>query len=251
MDSDPEHDQPALDVESVSFAYGTKQVLDDVSFTVPKGQVTFLLGPNGAGKSTLFSLITRLFDARQGQVRISGLDLKSAGAQALAPLGVVFQQSTLDLDLTVRQNLAYYGALRGLSKSGIEARAHVCLDALEMSERSGELVRKLNGGHRRRVEIARALMHHPEILLLDEPTVGLDPTTRQAIVGRIHELATNDGTAILWATHLVDEVRDEDHLLALSAGRLIASGNVRDVLASLECDDLTTAYARLFKAGGQ
>ena len=104
MPADAHIDQPALEVEGVSFAYGAKQALDDVSFVVPNGRVTFLLGPNGAGKSTLFSLITRLFDTRQGRVRIAGLDLKSAGAEALAPLGVVFQQSTLDLDLTVDQN---------------------------------------------------------------------------------------------------------------------------------------------------
>ena len=163
----------------------------------------------------------------------------------------MFQQSTLDLDLTVDQNLAYYGALRGLSRADIEARARDCLDILQMGERGGELVRRLNGGHRRRVEIARALLHRPAILLLDEPTVGLDPGTRETIVARMHDLSCTEGTAILWATHLIDEVRDDDGLLALSAGRLVAEGSVRDVVASLGCDSLAMAYPRLFDDAGR
>jgi ABC-2 type transport system ATP-binding protein len=115
-----------------------------------------------------------------------------------------------------------------------------------MTERSEELVRQLNGGHRRRVEIARALLHCPDVLLLDEPTVGLDPATRQTIVEHIHTLARDNGTAVLWATHLVDELRDHDGLLALTDGRLVANDTVRNVIASSGCEDLASAYDHLF-----
>jgi len=239
---------PALNIAGVSFTYGTKEVLSDISFAVPQGEVSFLLGPNGAGKTTLFSLITRLFDARVGRISIMGKDLRKIGAQALEPLGVVFQQSTLDLDLTVRQNLAYYGALRGMSAPDIRNRITRCLDDLDMDERSDEIVRTLNGGHRRRVEIARALLHKPRLLLLDEPTVGLDPNARRTIVARIHDLARSQRTSILWATHLVDEAEDNDRVFALVNGRLVAAGRVGEVIREHGATDLAAAFEHLVSA---
>ena len=146
---------PVLSVKDVSYWYGAKRALDDVSFDVYPGKVTALLGPNGAGKSTLFSLITRLFDAPEGRIEIDGRSATEAGFKALGPLGVVFQQPTLDLDLTVRQNLRYFAALRGLKRKDADERMGQALRALDMEERIGERVRSLNGGHRRRVEIAR------------------------------------------------------------------------------------------------
>jgi ABC-2 type transport system ATP-binding protein len=240
----------ALEVSNVSFAYGAKKVLRDVSFTVPRGRITFLLGPNGAGKTTLFSLITRLFDPTEGRISILGRDVRNTGHKALAPLGVVFQQPTLDLDLTVRQNLAYYGALRGLGRAEIRERTSRCLAELDMAERIDEVVRTLNGGHRRRVEIARALLHRPTLLILDEPTVGLDPDTRQAIVRRMHELARTEGAAMLWASHLVDEPETNDGLLVLSSGRLVASGPVGKVVEQEGAVDLAEAYTRLVRRSG-
>ncbi len=241
--------ETALEVANLSFAFGNKKVLDDVSFAVPSGRVTFLLGPNGAGKTTLFSLITRLFDSREGRISILGRDLRRSGAAALAPLGVVFQQPTLDLDLTVQQNLEYFASLHGLRRVEVKSRIAECLAELEMAERSHEVVRALNGGHRRRVEIARALLHRPAVLLLDEPTVGLDPGTRRAIIARVHDLARTDGTAVLWATHLVDEPEAEDRLLALDAGRLVASGSVAEVIEASGAVNLSEAYGRFFSTG--
>lgn len=212
-----------LSVENLTFRYGQKLALDDVSLAVPQGRFCALLGPNGAGKSTLVALLTRLFVASEGVIRIAGCDLSRSPRIALARLGVVFQQSTIDLDLTVRQNLAYFAALHGLPRKGLNDRIDRALDRLGMAERSEEKARNLNGGHRRRMELSRALLHEPSVLLLDEPTVGLDASARQSITNHVHDLA-GQGLCVLWATHLTDEVRDEDQLLVLHRGRIIAAG---------------------------
>jgi len=236
---------PVLTVKDVSYFYGAKQALHDVSFEVYPGKVTALLGPNGAGKTTLFSLITRLFDAPTGRIEICGKSASEWGAKALAPLGVVFQQPTLDLDLTVKQNLRYFAALRGLPKKEADERMNNALDALDMKERIDERVRALNGGHRRRVEIARSILHSPKLLLLDEPTVGLDVPTRTAIVRHIHELARKDNIGVLWATHLFDEIEPSDDLLVLNRGRIVARGETKDVVAETGAKDLGGAFLLL------
>ena len=236
---------PVLTVKNVSYYYGSKQALDDVSFEVFPGRVTALLGPNGAGKTTLFSLITRLFDAPTGRIEIVGRSAAELGSRALEPLGVVFQQPTLDLDLTVKQNLRYFAALRGLTRKDADERMMRALDALDMAERVNERVRDLNGGHRRRVEIARGILHSPKLLLLDEPTIGLDVPTRTAIVRHIHELARADNIGVLWATHLFDEVEPDDDLLVLNKGRIVARGTAKDVVAETGAGDLGGAFRLL------
>lgn len=223
---------PALAIEGLSYAYGPKKALDQVSFEVGAGQCAILLGPNGAGKSTLFSLITHLYDSRDGQIRIAGHDIKTNSCQALANLGVVFQQPTLDLDLSVLQNLHHHAALHGIGRKEAAKRILEELERQGMFERAGEKVRQLNGGHRRRVEIARALLHRPRLLLLDEPTVGLDVPSRKAMVEHVHELTHTGDIAVLWATHLIDEIHPEDRLIILHAGRVRAAGSVPDVLES-------------------
>ena len=220
----------ALTIEDVSFSYSGKKALDKVSFVINSGECTLLLGPNGAGKSTLFALITRLYDTRSGHIALCGFDIKKNTSKALARLGVVFQQSTLDLDLTVLQNLNYHAALHGMGRKHAKQRIQQELERLAMYERRFEKVRQLNGGHRRRVEIARALLHKPFLLLLDEPTVGLDVPSRQDIVGHVHRLAKDEGLAVLWATHLIDEVYPDDRLVILHKGQIKATGAVDDVL---------------------
>jgi ABC-2 type transport system ATP-binding protein len=242
---------PVLTVKNVSYWYGDKRALDDVSFEVYPGRVTALLGPNGAGKTTLFSLITRLFDAPTGRIEICGRAATEWGARALGPLGVVFQQPTLDLDLTVRQNLRYFASLRGLKRKDADERMLAALKALDMAERIGERVRSLNGGHRRRVEIARSLLHSPKLLLLDEPTIGLDDPTRRAIVRHVHELARRDNIGVLWATHLFDEVKPEDDLLVISRGKIVARGEAKDVVAETGAKDLGGAFTLLIGGGAE
>jgi len=217
-----------LSVSGLTYNYGSKTALENVTFSVAEGQFCALLGPNGAGKSTLFNLLTRLFVAPGGAIEIAGCDLATQPRAALAQLGIVFQQSTLDLDLTVQQNLRYFAALHGLSGRDREMRISAALERLDMAQRSGEKARALNGGHRRRTEIARALLHNPKVLLLDEPTVGLDTQTRAAITDHVHDLA-DEGTTVLWATHLADEVRDTDRLVLLHQAEIRADGMAGDI----------------------
>lgn len=213
-----------LRVQNLGYAYGAKQALKDVSFHVPKGGFCALLGPNGAGKSTLFALLTRLFTTPEGQIELAGHNVAKAPRAALKNLGVVFQQPTLDLDLTVQRNLTYFAALHGLGGKAAQSRIDAVLDRLEMRPRAGETVRALNGGHRRRLEIARSLIHRPKVLLLDEPTVGLDAAARRAITAHVHDLSRDQGLTVLWATHLTDEIRDTDQLLILHQGQLLEDG---------------------------
>lgn len=238
-------EQPALAVEGVSFAYGTRRALDQVTFSIPPARCSFLLGPNGAGKSTLFSLITRLYDSAGGRISIGGFDVRRESRTALSHLGVVFQQPTLDLDLTVDQNLRYHAALYGLGRREAGIRIQEELERQTMFERRKERVRQLNGGHRRRVEIARALLHRPSVLLLDEPTVGLDVPSREAIVSYIHELSAAHGVAVLWATHLIDEIAAEDGLVILHRGIVGAQGTLREVLDEIDAPDVGEAFRQL------
>ncbi|MBJ3761734.1 ATP-binding cassette domain-containing protein [Maribius pontilimi] len=234
----------SLAVANLSYTYGPKRALDDVSFSIAPGRFCALLGPNGAGKSTLFGLLTRLFTTPDGRVEIAGQDLSRHPLQALAALGIVFQQQTLDLDLTVRQNLSYFAALHGLSGKTAATRIDAALDRLRMRERAREKTRTLNGGHRRRTEIARALLHAPKVLLLDEPTVGLDAASRRAITDHVHDL-TAEGLTVLWATHLTDEVRPDDHLLILHQGRILRDGPAAEIAQG---SDLSDTFLRLTKA---
>ncbi|CAI8922868.1 ABC transporter ATP-binding protein [Methylocaldum szegediense] len=239
MTSNP---SPALSVTGLSYAYGKKKALDRVSFAVAPGQCAILLGPNGAGKTTLFSLITRLYASREGRIEIAGYDVKKVPSRALAQLGVVFQQPTLDLDLSVLQNLHYHASLHGLSRRQADARIREELERQGMYERRKEKVRQLNGGHRRRVEIARALLHNPRLLLLDEPTVGLDVPSRKAIVDYVHRLCSDSGIAVLWATHLIDEIYEDDRLIVLHRGAVQAEGSVSEVLKTAGVETVGDAF---------
>jgi ABC-2 type transport system ATP-binding protein len=235
----------ALEIRGLSFSYSGKPVLDDIGFSIAPGEFLVLLGPNGAGKTTLFSLVTRLYDRRVGNIRIDGFDVRRQPRQALARLGVVFQQPTLDLDLTVRQNLGYHAALYGLPRRLARERMEEQLGRLGMLDRAGDKVRHLSGGQRRRVEIARALLHAPRLLLLDEPTVGLDIASRRGIVEHVHRLSADTGAAVLWATHLIDEVFDTDSVVVLDRGRIRAHGSVAAVNAKTGAPSIGAAFEAL------
>ena len=238
-------DVPALEVEALSHDFGQRRALDQVSLTIWPGEFTVLLGQNGAGKTTLFSLATRLYGNRSGAIRVYGYDVREQSTQALARIGVVFQQRTLDLDLTVLQNLHYHAALHGMARGLAKRRIELELARLELSERAGDKVRQLSGGQLRRVEIARALLHQPRLLLLDEPTVGLDIGSRQAILDHMRRLVSEEQLGLLWATHLIDEVAPGNNVVVLHEGRVLAAGPLDDVLRQAGAGEIREAFTKL------
>lgn len=235
----------ALDVAAVSHFYGSKRALSDVSFSITPATFTVLLGLNGAGKTTLFSLISHLYDTRRGSIRIFGHDVSRASGEALRRVGIVFQARTLDLDLSVHQNLSYHAALHGIGGREARQRIAALLDIVDMQGRQHDKARSLSGGQMRRIEIARALLHRPSLLLLDEATVGLDIQSRAGILATIRKLVETEGIGVLWATHLIDEVDDGDHVVVLRQGELVAKGKVADVVRTSGATSIRDAFSRL------
>lgn len=220
----------ALHVSHVSHRFGENVALNDVSLTVPRGAFVVLLGLNGAGKSTLFSLVTRLYDNVTGEICILGHDVRRRPSAALQRLGVVFQNRTLDTDLTLAQNLAYHAALHGIPRQEAKRRTAQALEIVGLSDRGHDRVRSLSGGQARRVEIARSLLHRPSLLLLDEATVGLDIGSRESVLQIVRSLVTREGMGVLWATHLIDEIAPTDQIILLHKGRVLFSGSVPEFL---------------------
>jgi ABC-2 type transport system ATP-binding protein len=235
---------PALQVDALVKRYGSRAALAGVTFALPRGCCVALLGPNGAGKSTLFQVLTGLFAADEGDVAAGGLSLRREPWRALRRIGVVFQQMSLDLDLSVRRNLAFHAALHGLP--GPLARARIAADCAPRGL-DGELerpVRELSGGNRRKVELVRALLHRPDVILMDEPTVGLDPKSRRDLMADIRADVAARGSTVLWATHLVEEAEAADRVLVLHKGRLLADGTPAAVTAALGGDTLEQAFLK-------
>jgi ABC-2 type transport system ATP-binding protein len=237
----------ALAVEGVSYLYGPRPALADVTFSIAPATFAVLLGLNGAGKTTLFSLITRLYGTQRGQISILGHDVARTPGDALRLIGVVFQSRTLDLDLSVMQNLIYHAALHGIGRRAARRRAREMLDQIDLADRAQDKIRNLSGGQMRRVEIARALLHRPRLLVLDEPTVGLDVKSRADILAQMRRLVAREGTCVLWATHLIDEVSADDDVIVLHHGHGLARGPVARVVSDAGATDIRSAFARLTK----
>lgn len=230
-------------MSGLSYAFGERMVLRDVALTVAQGDFTVLLGLNGAGKTTLFSLITGLYSAQTGQIAVYGSEVRHRPGAALARLGVVFQQATLDMDLTVAQNLAYHAALHGMGRAQASRRAAEELGRIGLLDRANDRVRGLSGGQRRRVELARALLHEPSLLLLDEPTVGLDIESRAFLLAHVRELCRTRGLGVLWATHLIDEADAQARVIVLHHGRVLADGPADPATLPQRFADLTQSQA--------
>jgi ABC-2 type transport system ATP-binding protein len=235
----------ALLVRGVSHSFGPIRALADVSLRVPRGAFVVLLGPNGAGKSTLFALVTRLYDNVSGEIRILGHDVRRHPTAALQQLGVVFQSRSLDNDLSLLQNLTYHAALQGIGRRAGRHRALEALAQVGLAERADQKVRTLSGGQARRVEIARALLHEPACLLLDEATVGLDVSSREGVLAIVRGLVRERGVGVLWATHLVDEVAGDDHVVLLHKGTVRFSGPVPELLQDAQAGNLRAAFMRM------
>jgi len=236
---------PALEVHGVSHSYGTRPALRNITLSVPQARFTVLLGLNGAGKTTLFSLVTRLFDTQQGSINVLGFRISREPGEALRRLGVVFQARTLDLDLSVMENLLYHAALHGIGGREARQRAQAALAEVDLADRGRDTVRKLSGGQMRRVEIARALIHRPSFLVLDEPTVGLDVASKSAMLRHVRDLVRQRGVSVLWATHLLDEIQTDDAVIVLHRGQVVAAGEVADVIASCGASDMRAAFITL------
>jgi ABC-2 type transport system ATP-binding protein len=236
---------PAFAVEGLGHRFGQRRVLNNVSFSIEPGEFTVLLGLNGAGKTTLFSLATRLYAQSEGAIRIFGMDLSKQALRCLQLMGVVFQQPTLDLDLTLDQNLFYHCALHGLSRREAAQRIAIEVERVGLTDRRRDKARELSGGQRRRVEIARALLHQPRLLLLDEPTVGLDISSRQFLLDHVRRLCREEGLAALWATHLIDEVGEGARVVVLHQGEVRADGGAEAILGRTQAPSLRVAFETL------
>lgn len=215
---------PAVDVAHLGHRYGDRRALADVSFAVQPGEVFGLLGPNGGGKTTLFRIVSTLMLPEEGTVRVFGADVVTQPAAARRGMGVVFQAPALDARLTVVENLRHQGHLYGLRGSDLSARVRDSLSRVGLADRGRDIVGRLSGGLQRRAELAKALLHRPPLLILDEPSTGLDPAARREVWQHLQMLRERDRTTILLTTHLMDEAANCDRVAVLHEGRLVAIG---------------------------
>jgi ABC-2 type transport system ATP-binding protein len=226
-----------LSARDLHKAYAGKPALKGVSVSLNPGEMLVLLGPNGAGKSTLLQLLTGLFTPDQGHITVLGHDMRRHPSRALAGLGVVFQQSALDMDRSVTANLLFHTDLHGMPRSLARQRIDERLTAMGIASEASAAVRSLSGGTRRKVELARALLHGPRVLLMDEATVGLDPASRQQMLDTVRDLCRSQGMAVLWATHLIEEAKVADRLLLLHQGTVRFDGDIATFMQAAQGSD--------------
>jgi ABC-2 type transport system ATP-binding protein len=233
---------PALLLDNVVKTYGAIRAVDGVSFKASAGEFIALLGPNGAGKTTLFQLLSGLFVPDSGHIEVMGHDMLRDPVPALAKLGIVFQQPTLDLELTVTGNLLFHAGLHGIPRAVAKTRIEAELARLGLAERAHDKTIQLSGGNRRRVELARALLHEPRVLLMDEATVGLDPASRGDLLKLILAMRAERAVAVLWATHLCDEVADADRVIVLHRGKVLADTTPGEFIKSAGAATIEQAF---------
>ena len=213
-----------IEVDNINFNYGERRAVQDVSLSIEENQIVALLGPNGSGKTTIFRILCTLLLPDKGHVKIGGWDAAKDPHRIRRLIGVVFQSNSLDLHLSVSENLACHGKLYGLRGSGLRERIEEVLDWSRLAERSGDRVGTLSGGLRRRVELAKSLLHQPQILLLDEPTAGLDPTARRSFWSQLKKIREQQNLTLVFTTHLMEEADHCDHLILLDEGRVVTEG---------------------------
>jgi len=233
-----------LHLQSLTKRYGARTALNGLSFDVQAGSFVALLGPNGAGKSTLFQVLTGLFAADEGDVQVDGHSLRHQAVAALRHIGVVFQAMSLDLDLSVQRNLRFHADLHGLPAAVANERIQAGCQGAGLLADLQRPVRELSGGNRRKVELVRALLHHPALVLMDEPTVGLDPKSRRELRQAVMADVRERGSSVLWATHLVEEAEAADRVLVLHKGQLLADGTPTAVAQALGGGTLEEAFIR-------
>ena len=235
----------ALNVVEAVKSYGLVRALNGVTLSVEQGEFVALLGPNGAGKTTLFQVLTGLFVPDSGVIEINGYDIRENAVPALGSLGIVFQTPTLDPELSVLANLRFHTDLHGIPRKIANARIGDELERFSLVDRKKDPVRNLSGGNKRRVELARALLHEPSILLMDEPTVGLDPQSRRDIVEAVQQLREERGISTLWSTHLVDEAEKSDTVVILNKGNIIKNNTSNQIIKDTDTSTLHDAFVSL------
>lgn len=246
----------ALKVERIRHAYGNSVALEEVSLHVEQGEIFALLGPNGSGKTTLFRILTTLLPLQSGTAYVARHDLAREPAQVRRAIGVVFQSPSLDRKLTARENLMFQGRMYGLRGSLLAKRVEDALELVGLAPRAHELVERFSGGMQRRLEIAKALLHEPKVLLLDEPTTGLDPTARRDVMEHLQKLKATRGVTSVLTTHLMEEADACDRVAILDGGRLVVVGPPDDLkrcvgqevvhLVSPRSDELRSLIAERF-----
>jgi ABC-2 type transport system ATP-binding protein len=232
-----------VSVENLSRRYGARTALDGVSFEVHEGEIFGVLGPNGGGKSTLFLVLATMLPPSAGRARIADCDVERQPAEVRKRIGVVFQSQSLDRKLTVEENLRAQGHLFGMHGTRLRERVHEGLQRLGLAERRSDLVETLSGGLRRRVEIAKGLLHRPAVLLMDEPSTGLDPGARRELWHYIEDLRDRQGVTVLVTTHILDEADRAGRLLLLHEGRAVAEGRPAELKSRIGGDVVTLDVA--------
>lgn len=231
----------SIKINALSKKFGNVTAVDNISFCVQKGELFAFLGVNGAGKSTTISIICNQLKKDTGSVLINGIDIDAKPEQVKNCLGVVYQNSKLDKQLTVADNLKIRGALYGIEKNDLNFRIQELAELLQFKHLFKRTVGKLSGGERRRVDIARALLHKPEILILDEPTTGLDPQTRNILWDVVNKLRCANGITVFLTTHYMEEASEADHIVILDKGKIVAQGTPHQ-LKSQYTNDYITIY---------
>ncbi len=240
-----------LVITGLAKSFGARRAVDSVSFGVASGKFVALLGPNGAGKSTLFQMLSGLFVPDEGTAVVAGSDIGQSPISALAKLAIVFQQPALDLDLSIAANMRFQTDLHGIARTEAKTRIAHLLARFGLTERAPETCRQLSGGTRRKVELARALLSEPHLLLMDEATVGIDPASRASILSDVKTLCRERGMGVLWATHLVDEAEAADRIVVMAAGKVRFDGTPKELIKQNKQSNLTDAFLDLTRAEGK
>jgi ABC-2 type transport system ATP-binding protein len=219
----------AIEVQNLKKSFGDLQAVQGVDFSVEQGEIVSLLGPNGAGKSTTISMLAGLLEPDQGDALIMGHSIRGAPEAAKASLGVVPQEIALYPDLSARENLVFWGKMYGLRGASLNTRVNEVLETIGLTDRQKDHISKFSGGMKRRVNIGAALLHKPAVIIMDEPTVGIDPQSRRHILDSVKEL-NRQGMTVLYTTHYMEEAELSDHILIMDQGRIIAKGTHAELI---------------------
>jgi ABC-2 type transport system ATP-binding protein len=237
---------PAIVVKGLVKKFGKVVAVDGISFEVKEGEIFAFLGPNGAGKTTTIKMLTTLLHPTDGMMKVNGFDPVSQMDDVRRSFGIVFQDPSLDDDLTAEENMHFHAVLYGVKKDIREKRIHDLLRFVELEERKDDLVKKFSGGMKRRLEIARGLIHHPKILFLDEPTLGLDPQTRNSMWEHVSKLRKSEGMTVFFTTHYMEEAaRIADRVAIIDHGKILKVGTVDELKRQTKAKSLEDAFLKL------